>query len=315
MNSFYPASQVIMIQPDAFEFNESTFKSNPFQEATNRSVTELQVAAANEFEVVVDTLQKYGILVDRFPSKPNTPDAVFPNNWLSLDTKGRLTLFPMMSTNRQEEYQPSIIEYLTTQYKVSNIHDLRHYSQKGIFLEGTGSLVFDHSSNSVYACISPRTNLELAKKYSEEMGYTLVPFHTTDARGTAIYHTNVMMSVGHSYAVLCLDVIPDKKDRNRILAQLKKNHKKPIIISYSQMSQFAANCILLNTNKGPILFMSLRGFRALSSNQLHQIEQHVPIHPIDIPTIESVGGGSLRCMICENFLKKKSTLNQDLTCY
>ena len=304
-----------MIQPDAFEFNESTFKSNSFQKVTNRSVTELQVAASNEFEEVVDTLQKYGILVDRFPSKPNTPDAVFPNNWISLDTQGRLTLFPMMSMNRQEEYQPSIIEYLTTHYKVSIIQDLRHYSQKGIFLEGTGSLVFDHYCNSVYACISPRTHLELAKRYSEEMGYKLVPFHTTDDRGTTIYHTNVMMSVGHSYAILCLDVIPDEKDQNKILVQLKKNHKEPIIISYTQMSQFAANCIVLSTNKGPVLFMSLSGFRALSSNQLRQIEQHVPIHPIDIPTIESVGGGSLRCMICENFLKKKSTLNQDLTCH
>lgn len=298
------ASKIVMIRPAAFGFNPQTAGSNFFQKESDLSVGEIQAKALQEFDRMVSGLRSLGIEVLVFDDKkePNTPDAVFPNNWFSTHEDGTLCLYPMEAEARRMERDPEFISALEEEIQAKRKLDLSHSETEGLFLEGTGSLILDHSNKIAYACLSSRTNSRVLDSWAHLMKFKTIEFHAFDENRTAIYHTNVMMCLGDSFSVICLSSITDEKERSKVVKKLRSTGKEIIDISFEQMNSFAGNMLLLENQKGrKILAMSKRALESLDNSQIKKLEIYANLASFDIETIENCGGGSVRCMIAEIF--------------
>jgi len=302
-------SRILMVRPANFGFNIQTAKNNAFQNA--RVALELDdenSRARSEFDTFVSKLKAKGIQVDVWDdkSKPEKPDAVFPNNWISFHQDNSIGLYPMFAPNRRKERDPRLLDWIKSQFQVDKLVDFTMYENEGIFLEGTGSLILDRVNKVAYACISARTHDMLMDRFCERFGYRKMSFRAVDQNGIDIYHTNVMMAMGDSFVVICQESIPDQKEWSRLEKQFHKSKKEIVVISWKQMNQFAGNMLLLHNQKGEkILVMSSRAYKSLRPAQVKQIKKHCKILHSDIKTIEDLGGGSVRCMMAEVFLTPK----------
>jgi hypothetical protein len=299
-----------MIRPKHFSFNAETAANNSFQQKDQHNDTQtVSSAAITEFDAFVEKLKSHGIDVQvvEDTDAPIKPDAVFPNNWISFHEDGLVLTYPMYSTNRRIERRPDIIEQLKTRFQVNKDYTFEHYEEEGIFLEGTGSLILDRENKIVYANLSPRTDLRLLDKWCVLTGYRKVYFLAHDRHGADIYHTNVVMSLGHDFCIICLECIPESAEKKQLISVLQETGKEIIQITMEQLEQFAGNMLEVNNERGNhFLVMSTTAYNALRPDQLERIENRATIITGDIPTIEKNGGGSVRCMMAEIFLPLKS---------
>jgi hypothetical protein len=296
---------ILLIRPSGFAFNNETALSNAFQQKTDLSQSSIRQKVAEEFDVFVKTLRLKGVnvLVIDDTELPPKPDAVFPNNWASYHGDGTVILYPMCTPNRRLEKRPEIISTICQHYSVNNIIDLSEYELKNRFLEGTGSIIFDHDNRIAYACLSPRTDKALFEQLSKQLNYKPISFYAHNQQGIEIYHTNVMMCIAEKFAVICLESISNKEERELVTQTLSQTGYAVIDISFGQMNRFAGNMLALKSidNKN-LLAMSQSAFDSLTTDQKSVIEQYCEMVPLSIPTIETIGGGSARCMIAEIFL-------------
>ena len=295
-----------MIRPAAFAYNPETAVNNTFQRAREAGANErIQSGAQQEFDRLTETLRSENIdvLVIEDDPLPPKPDAVFPNNRLATMPDGELILFPMYAPLRRKERRKDPVNLLMKRYAFKKLSDLSHFEKEGRFPGGTGSMVFDHDAKIAYACRSDRTNEKLFLEFCRQRGYRPLLFGAEDPKGQAIYHTNVMMSIGKKMALVCFECIPVCEERNKLRAALTESGKELIAVSKEQMQDFACNALEVKDKKGrSLLLMSNRAFCSLGHEQLQQIEAHaIPIHS-DISGIEKTGGGSVRCMLAELYL-------------
>lgn len=299
-----------MIRPVAFHANPLTMDSNAFmKEDLALSESQQQAAALREFSDMCAALISAGVevLVFQDTRAPGTPDSVFPNNWVSFHEDGTVVLYPMMAINRRTERRMDIIESLSAEhrFKISRIIDLSGHEERGQFLESTGSMVFDRRNHIVYACVSPRTHLEALADFSQQLGYEVISFEAFDRGGQAVYHTNVMMSHGDGFAVICLDAITKKEQKDAVIRRLEEAGQQIIAIDFEQMEQFAGNMLELENREGEkVLVMSGRARDSLSQEQIAMLQQYATIVSTPINVIEDSAGGSVRCMLAEIFLPR-----------
>jgi hypothetical protein len=303
-------SNIMMVRPHNFGFNEQTANTNKFQKKVNSSVN---LNALNEFNNAVETLRLNDINVFIFDDLigVDTPDSVFPNNWVSFHSDGTAVVYPMLAMNRRKERRPDIIQDLSTIYGFycSRVVDFTFYEDKNKFLEGTGSLVLDRLNKIAYSCLSERTNQDVVNKFCKELGYTPIKFHAYDSTGFPIYHTNVMMALGEKFAMICLDSIKDENEKEAVITSIKGSGKEIIALSDNQMMNFAGNALeVLDMHGNKKLIISKKAFYSLSDEQKFAIERYCDIINIDVSTIEECGGGSIRCMLAEVFLPQKKEL-------
>jgi hypothetical protein len=287
---------VLMIRPKRFAFNSETANSNAFQSDGNTQ-TDL---ALHEFEKMVDLLRAHEVAVEVFDDTPDPakPDAIFPNNWISFHEDGKVILYPMMAANRRLERRKDIIEHLKNKFLVQSIEDLSSEENNNAFLEGTGSIVFDHVNSMAYACRSPRTSESVFKQLCKIINYKGILFDALDESGKPIYHTNVMMSVGEKFVIVCLDSIHNDADQEIILESFAETGRKVISISYDQMRAFAGNILEVKSQADEnLVLISETALRSLLPGQVNAITQYAELLPISIPTIERTGGGGVRCMV------------------
>lgn len=303
-----PAKNILLIRPAHFGFNTETAASNSFQHRSEGNENALAQKALAEFNNFAHSLQQHGLNTFIFDdtAAPLKPDAVFPNNWVSFHSDGTVVLYPMQATNRRAERRQDIIDTLAEKFRISNIIDLSHYEQQGKFLEGTGSIVFDHDNHIAYASLSPRTSEELLRGLCDTLAYRPVIFRSFDTQGQAIYHTNVMMSIAPCFALVCSSSITDAREREAVLDSLRSTGHEIIEITPAQMNSFAGNMLAVQSNAGQEwLVLSQTAFKALDEVQLEQIIPYAQLLPIAINTIEQFGGGSARCVMAEIFLPCK----------
>lgn len=302
------ASEILMVRPASFGFNPQTAESNTFQQKKETvQQAHIQQAARQEFDAFVEKLGAHKIQVSVYHdvANPPKPDAIFPNNWLVTMPGNRVYLFPMEAPNRRIEKQEGIIQMLKENFRVAAIEDYSFYEEKNIFLEGTGSIIMDHKHKIMYACRSSRTDKNLFLQFAEACLYTPVYFHACVQNGAAIYHTNVMMHVGEDYAVVCLDSIQDEMEQKHLTTTLESTGKAIVAISFEQMHGFAGNMLQIkNTEEEKFTILSQSAYDTLTNDQKDRINQTSVLLPILIPTIESIGGGSVRCMMAEIFLER-----------
>ena len=299
-----------MISPVNFGLNKQTVESNAFQNKdVKMDAKTSQSKAKKEFDKFVKLLRSKGIEVIEVADtkKPFTPDSIFPNNWISFHQDGTIGLYPMMAKNRRLERRQDLIEQLHESHQISKVVDMTKFEFHGKFLEGTGSLVLDRVNKIAYACISPRTDKLVLEVFAKHLGYKkVIPFHSVDKEGQQIYHTNVMMCIADKIAILCEDSIPHSKELEKVKKNLTETGHKIISISYKQMNKFAGNMLQVQNADGKkYLIMSKSALGSLDPKQIKQIEKHCEILSSPIPTIENLGGGSVRCMMAEVFLPKK----------
>jgi hypothetical protein len=305
---------VLMVRPVQFRLNEETVVNNYYQNQELQQQMDKKTAneqAQAEFDAFAKALQNKGIevIIVSDDEEHDTPDSIFPNNWLSTHENGTVVLYPMFAENRRLERRPEILEKLEEHgFLIKNIMDYTSAEEEGVFLEGTGSLWLDRANEKAYCCISPRADEELLIEFCEDFEYTPVLFTAYQTLGEhrlPIYHTNVMMAVGEEYAVICLDCIDDSKERKSVLKSLKQDKKEVIAISETQVNFFAGNMMQLRTKSGEnLLVMSDQAYQSLNLDQIKRLEKYNEIIHPDVSTIESLGGGSVRCMMAEVFLPK-----------
>lgn len=299
---------VLMVRPTDFRFNYETALDNEFQKPSTESPETITQLALNEFSQAVKTLQTHGVTVMILDKKDQniTPDAVFPNNWFTTTPSGQMFLFPMKALNRNLERRYNDFAELALKYrrKLTGVCFVGIPEERRYFLEGTGVLIFDHAENCAYAALSERCQVEQIANYQALSGLeTAHTFNTKSKNGKPIYHTNVMLSIGEKFAVICSEVIVPQ-DRERVLSELAKT-KEVIEISEQQMENFAGNILQLkNQNQERLIAMSQAAYDAFTPQQRTQLSKHGQLLPMAIPTIESIGGGSIRCMLAEVFLPK-----------
>ncbi len=297
-----------MIRPVQFSFNAETAVNNAFQATQDTNAQEL---ALKEFDDFVAVLRNHEIDVTVIDDTkdPQTPDSIFPNNWISFHTDGTIVLYPMYAANRRLERKPHIIDRLKQTFKVEKQIDLSSFESQNLFLEGTGSMVLDRENKIAYACISERTDRDVLDDFCRKVDFTPHTFAATDSNGYPIYHTNVMMCVADQYVVIALESIADQKERDEIIDRIGKTNKAIIAISLEQMSHFAGNMLQVKNDKDEkFLIMSSQAYKSLNQEQIDQLEKFNPILHSSLDTIERNGGGSARCMMAEVFLPVKATL-------
>ena len=300
---------VLMIEPAAFGFNAETAQNNYFQ--INSENAETQTKALQEFNNFVEKLRSKGINVITVKDtlEPHTPDSIFPNNWISMHQDGTVVLYPMCAVNRRWERRNDILEILKRNFSVKEIIDFSAPENDGKFLEGTGSMIFDHDNKLAYGSVSLRLDEQLFREFCEKFGFEPVVFHsyqTANNERLPIYHTNVMMCVADQFVVICLDCIDDETERVKVVNAIVNSGKEIIEISESQMQRFAGNMLQLQNPEGKkFLVMSLSAYQSLTPEQISNIEKYSEIIYSDLETIETNGGGSARCMLAEVFLEKK----------
>lgn len=298
------ASNLLLIRPSHFGFNAETAESNSYQQSVGQ--TDISAAAIKEFDAVVKILQREQIKTTVFDDIPNanTPDAIFPNNWVSFHANGVVILYPMNTPNRRREKRMDIVERICEMNGVTNpeIIDLGGYEKKGAFLEGTGSIVFDHLHKKGYVALSPRSHKAPLEEITKKTGYDFRVFETNDGNGKPIYHTNVMMSIGNRFTVICESCIENKSNRKKLLDYLDNTGRQLITIDQTQVAAFAGNMLeVKNRNGDPFLLLSETALAALHTNQKKSLEKQCSLLPFSIPNIEKVSGGSIRCMVAEIF--------------
>jgi hypothetical protein len=300
----------MMVRPASFGFNPETASSNAFQSVTPQSDS-LPAVARKEFDQMVNILNEHDISVHVFDDTTDVirPDAVFPNNWITFHHDGKVILYPMLAPNRRAERRRDFIDVLQSEYVISELIDLSEEEGNNIFLEGTGSMVFDHANNIVYACRSPRTNESLLNRAAEMLTYRSIVFDALDEKSQCIYHTNVMMNVSEKFAVVCLDSVRREQDQDLLLDSFERTGHKVIAISFAQMNSFAGNMFSVKNRSGEsFVLMSQKAFDSLLPGQINEISKYSEILPFNVENIERYGGGSVRCMVAGIFLPRKDTL-------
>lgn len=302
-------NHILMIEPAAFKFNSETAKNNFYQ---NKLIEpRSQQLAIQEFSAFVEKLKDKGIstTVIKDTKIPIKPDAIFPNNWVSFHENGIVITYPMWAKNRRQERRLDLLNKLQKEnhFKIKKQLDLSFYEKENKFLEGTGSMVLDRKNKLCYAAISQRTHEELVEKFCYKMNYSAILFsanQTIKGRKVPIYHTNVMMTIADNYAIICLETIDNTNEKEKVVKALKKTNKEIIEITTSQKNCFAGNSLQVIGNDSAYLIMSSNAFHSLSLKQIAKIESFNPIIHSDLTTIETIGGGSARCMMAEVFLPK-----------
>lgn len=304
---------ILMVRPVAFRMNEQTAVNNYYQKVLDNLVpATVNAKAQQEFDAFVEKLRAVGVNVIVVDSTldPDTPDSVFPNNWVSFHENGDVALYPMFAENRRLERREDILDMLEDHgFHIENIVDYTSAEEDNIYLEGTGSLVLDRANHKAYCALSPRADEELVIEYCEDFEMTPVifeAFQTVEGERRHIYHTNVMMCVGDTFAVICADCIDDKKERKMVLENLRQDGKEVILLTEAQLNHFAGNMLQVNGAGGKsYLVMSNAARQILTADQVSKIEKHAEILSSSLDTIEACGGGSARCMMAEVFLLKK----------
>ena len=303
------ASTVLMVEPIAFGYNSQTAENNYFQ--VEQKETDIQEKALAEFNNFVGKLRNKGVQVITVKDtlNPHSPDSIFPNNWVSFHEDGKVALYPMFAPNRRVERRTDILDTVQNAgFKITEIQDLSSAEKEDKFLEGTGSMIFDHDYKVAYGSVSLRLDEKLFLDFCEKFDFQPVVFHSYQNVGNQrlpIYHTNVMMCVAKQFVVICLDCIDDEMEREKVQEVIKSTNKEVIEISEDQMQQFAGNMLQVQNQEGtPFLVMSETAYKSLTTKQIEKIESYCEIIYADLNTIEVNGGGSARCMLAEVFLPK-----------
>ncbi|AZI27447.1 amidinotransferase [Pedobacter sp. G11] len=299
-------NHLLMIRPVDFKFNEQTAGNNKFQVASTES--DVQSQALKEFDGFVELLRQNDIDVTVVDDtlQPETPDSIFPNNWVSFHEDGSIYLYPMFSENRRLERRKEILEGLRDKFEVNHVSDLSFYEMQYAFLEGTGSMVLDRVNKIAYACLSVRTDEEVLQNFCMLTGYEPISFQAVDGTNFPIYHTNVMMCIGDRFAVICLDSIPDQEEKLAVTMSLTSSGKEIIEITLDQMNHFAGNMLQVANQSGEsLLVMSEQAYLSLTTDQISSMENYARIIYAPIYTIEKNGGGSARCMLAEIHLPER----------
>ncbi|SHG91996.1 citrulline utilization hydrolase CtlX [Flagellimonas flava] len=302
---------ILMIRPVNFRMNEQTAVNNYFQEQPNLSKDEINAKAQREFDSFVAKLREHGVnvVVIEDTKEPDTPDSIFPNNWVSFHATGTVCVYPMFAENRRKERREDIFDKLENEgFVIDNVMDYTAAEEEGVFLEGTGSILKDRVHQKAYCALSERAHEELFIEFCEDFDCFPVIFHanqSVDGERLPIYHTNVMMAMAETFAVICLDTIDDKKERKYVVEHLKKDGKEVIDITEEQMYNFAGNMLqVIGAEDQRYMVMSSAAYNSLREDQISAIEKHCPIIHSSLDTIETCGGGSARCMMAEVFLPK-----------
>lgn len=293
------ASAVVMIRPSLFFPNPETAADNAFQQNVMAKETDaVSARALQEFDNAVESLRGAGVTVHVFEdtATPEKPDAVFPNNWFSTHRDGRVVLYPMYSGARRRERRPDLIDELRKIYRVSAVVDYSAYEERGLYLEGTGSLVLDRVHRIAYVSLSKRAQREPLEKFCADFNYELMTFESASDDGRPIYHTNVMMCLGTDFALVGLNLITDQAERKKVRERLEATGKALIQLNRSQIANFAGNALELEGEQGKILVLSVRAAENLTSDQRAILESRARLLPLSLPTIE-LAGGSARCMM------------------
>ncbi|WP_397363513.1 citrulline utilization hydrolase CtlX [Olleya sp. R77988] len=303
---------ILMIRPINFRMNEQTAVNNYYQKELDNTLPEaVNTKAQNEFDAYVEKLRAIGVnvVVIDDTKEFDTPDSIFPNNWISFHQNGTVGLYPMFAENRRLERREDVLTKLEEAgFKINDIIDYTSAEEEDVFLEGTGSVLLDRANGKAYCALSPRADEDLFIEFCEDFEYTPVVFtanQTVEGKRKAIYHTNVMMCLGETFAVICLDCIDDKKEQKNVVKNLVDDGKEVISITEKQVNNFAGNMLQVK-GKDDVLYliMSQAAYDSLSSAQIKTIEKHCPILSSSLNTIEACGGGSARCMMAEVFLPK-----------
>lgn len=313
MNMKQTTNSILMIRPVAFRMNEQTAVNNYYQKVLDGLLpATVNAKAQQEFDVFVDKLRAVGVDVTVVDDKENsdTPDSVFPNNWISFHENGDVALYPMFAENRRLERREDILDTLEDKgFIIDNIMDYTSAEEDGFFLEGTGSLLLDRENAKAYCALSPRADEELFIEFCEDFEFSPIifeAFHTVNNERKLVYHTNVMMCIGETFAVVCADSIDDKKERKMVLDSLKGDEKEIILITEEQVNNFAGNMLeVKGADDRRYLVMSNSAYQSLTKKQIAQLEEHVTILSSSLDTIEACGGGSTRCMMAEIFLPRE----------
>jgi hypothetical protein len=296
------AGAVLMIRPRNFGANAETAATNFFQSSAAHSA-DSALRAQREFDALALALASAGIRVYQFNgrSTPPLPDEVFPNNWVSLHEDGTAVLYPLLAENRRRERRPEILTALQREHglKVERIVDLTGLESRGEYLEGTGSLVLDRERRVAYAALSPRTHAHALAEFGRVLGYDVVAFTAVDRAGRPIYHTNVLLSLGTRFATLCTSAIPDARERDAVCTRIENSGRELIDLSTAELEGFAGNLLELRGTEGPIIVLSTGALGSLADETRRALERHGRLVTADVPTIERVGGGSVRCMLAE----------------
>ena len=296
------------MRPAKFGFNTETAESNPFQKNSFEEIEVIRKKVLEEFDEFVSALKTNGIdfIVFLDSKLPEKPDAIFPNNWISFHHDGTVVFYPLFAENRRREQGMgmSIIDALRKKFKIVTLRDMSELAEKGIFLEGTGSVVFDHSNRTAFASISPRTQSDSFAGLCQRLRYKPFWFHSFDRAGKAIYHTNVMMNISSKFAVVCFDCIQEN-EKEKVRKPLGESGREIIEISIEQMNAFAGNMLTVQNLIGQeVLILSQTALDSLDASQINRLSAYCELLPISIPTIEKIGGGSVRCMVAEIFLEE-----------
>lgn len=304
MPSKQSARSVLMISPTTFGYDYQTAESNAFMVEVPVEPDLITHQASDEFEVAVEKLRAADVDVIVHQGDPDEyrPSAVFPNNWLSTWPDGRVFTYPMATASRRVERDSRVLDQLTETHIITEIVDISESEVNGQHLESTGAIVFDHQAKVAYGCISERCDVDLFTSHVESLGYRPVAFHAYDPSGVPIYHTNVMLAIQSTTAVICSEAIPDPAERQQVLDLLRADHTV-IDIGFDQLNSFCGNVLEIENRHGDkLLVMSQTAYQAFDEPQRQQLAQDKKILPISIPTIEVSGGGSIRCMLAEIFL-------------
>jgi hypothetical protein len=302
-----------MIRPVAFRMNEQTAVNNYYQKVLNNLLpSTVNARAQQEFDYFVGKLRGKGIdvtVVDDIAER-DTPDSIFPNNWISFHENSDVALYPMFAENRRKERREDVLDVLEEKgFKIDNIVDYTSAEEDGYYLEGTGSMILDRANGKAYCALSPRADEELFIEFCEDFELTPVifeAFQTVNGERKQIYHTNVMMCLGETFAVICADCIDDKKERKNVLDSLKEDGKEIILITEEQVNNFAGNMLeVRGTSDKHYVVMSKAAHESLTDKQVKQLHKHAEILSASLDTIEACGGGSARCMMAEVFLPRE----------
>lgn len=302
---------ILMVRPVNFRMNEQTAVNNYFQETLEIENTKINQKAQDEFDAFVKKLREkdINVVVINDTKKPDTPDSIFPNNWISFHQDGTVTLYPMFAKNRRRERRLDILETLrNNDFNIGKLIDYTKFEKENIFLEGTGSMVLDRENKTAYCSLSERADKGLFMKFCNDFEYAPVVFtsyQSTKGKRLPIYHTNVMMCLGDDFVIICLNSIDDEAEKLNVINYLQRDGKEIIAISEEQLNQFAGNMLQVQGQDEKIyLVMSSLAYNSLDVSQITKINQHCLILHSDLNTIESLGGGSARCMMAEIFLPK-----------
>ena len=305
---------ILMVRPSAFRMNEQTKVNNFFQEELDLDLQEAQIneRAQEEFDAFVEKLRSVGVnvIVHQDKKENDTPDSIYPNNWISFHQSGNIAVYPMFAENRRRERNEEVLKLIEADgYRIDDVVDYTSAEEDDLFLEGTGSLILDRINRKAYCALSDRADEDLVIEFCEDFEYTPVIFtayHTVDGKREIVYHTNILMCVGTTFVVICLDTIDDKKEKKNIVQHFKQDNKEVIAITEEQMNQFAGNMLqVVGADGKTYLVMSEAARNSLTETQVKTIEKHTNILSSDLHIIETLGGGSARCMMAEVFLPKK----------